>query len=70
MTASETTKAGKRIPKTSSGKPQPKVKKQIPTEDKLKKLFNSLCSQIDGGHFVNGIHTCDKSKLELTIVWL
>jgi hypothetical protein len=29
--------------------------------DQLKRLFTSLCAQIDGGHFKNAIRTCDKS---------
>lgn len=36
-------------------------KKEKTTEEKLQKLFASLCAQIDGGHFRNGLKTCDKS---------
>ncbi|KAL0056687.1 hypothetical protein AAF712_016707 [Marasmius tenuissimus] len=35
-------------------------KQPIPVPDRLKRLFNSLCAQIDGGHFSNAIKTCDK----------
>ncbi|KAJ2918323.1 hypothetical protein MD484_g2091, partial [Candolleomyces efflorescens] len=35
-------------------------KKPIPVPEKLKRLFTSLCAQIDGGHFANAIKTCDK----------
>ncbi|KAL0572458.1 hypothetical protein V5O48_009498 [Marasmius crinis-equi] len=35
-------------------------KQPIPVTDRLKRLFNSLCAQIDGGHFTNAIKTCDK----------
>ncbi|KAG8688334.1 hypothetical protein FRC08_011491, partial [Ceratobasidium sp. 394] len=31
-----------------------------PTEVRVKQLFKSLCSQIDGGHSANAIKTCDK----------
>lgn len=39
------------------------VKRPLSTIEKLKRLFNSLCAQIDGGHFSNAIRTCDKSML-------
>ncbi|KAK7030941.1 hypothetical protein VNI00_013888 [Paramarasmius palmivorus] len=35
-------------------------KQPVPVPDRLKRLFNSLCAQIDGGHFSNAIKTCDK----------
>ncbi|KAH9915348.1 hypothetical protein B0H21DRAFT_781920 [Amylocystis lapponica] len=36
-------------------------KKPPPTPvDRLKRLFTSLCAQIDGGHFANALKTCDK----------
>ncbi|KAI3608952.1 signal recognition particle 72 kda [Moniliophthora roreri] len=35
-------------------------KQPVPVPDRLKRLFNSLCAQIDGGHFTNAIKTCDK----------
>ncbi|KAI0319276.1 hypothetical protein OF83DRAFT_1055248 [Amylostereum chailletii] len=35
-------------------------KKQLTTADRLKRLFASLCAQIEGGHFKNAIKTCDK----------
>ncbi|KAF8991480.1 hypothetical protein BDQ17DRAFT_1287587 [Cyathus striatus] len=49
------------------GKPAPKKgpkpsspKAPLPPSEKLKRLFTSLCAQIDGGHFTNAIKTCDK----------
>ncbi|EIN06645.1 hypothetical protein PUNSTDRAFT_90354 [Punctularia strigosozonata HHB-11173 SS5] len=39
---------------------KPKAKRPLSTEERLKKLFGSLCAQIDGGHFPNAIRTCDK----------
>ncbi|KAG6811735.1 hypothetical protein H0H92_006087 [Tricholoma furcatifolium] len=57
-------------PKTvtgSSSKPKGKdfAKKAVPkpplsVPERLKRLFTSLCAQIDGGHFANAIKTCDK----------
>ncbi|KAG8688140.1 hypothetical protein FRC11_005988 [Ceratobasidium sp. 423] len=35
-------------------------KKPKPTEVRIKQLFGSLCTQIDGGHLANAIKTCDK----------
>ena len=54
------TKGGKNLKKT------PKQPLSIP--ERLKRLFNSLCAQIDGGHFTNAIKTCDKSKQASWIV--
>ena len=36
-------------------------KAPLPVADRLKRLFTSLCAQLDGGHFANAIKTCDKS---------
>ncbi|KAK7691524.1 hypothetical protein QCA50_004923 [Cerrena zonata] len=46
------TKGAKTLKKTS--------KQPLPTSEKLKRLFNSLCAQVDGGHFSNAVKTCDK----------
>jgi len=35
-------------------------KQPITTQERLKRLFTSLCAQIDGGHFGNAVKTCDK----------
>ncbi|KAH9925894.1 uncharacterized protein BXZ73DRAFT_49791 [Epithele typhae] len=35
-------------------------KQPLSVADRLKRLFTSLCAQIDGGHFANAIKTCDK----------
>jgi len=41
-------------------KPKSPPKPQVSVPDQLKRLFTSLCAQIDGGHFKNAIRTCDK----------
>ncbi|EFI28075.1 hypothetical protein CC1G_14101 [Coprinopsis cinerea okayama7 len=57
--------------KSKASKPDPKAigkgpgrkaaaKQPIPLPERLKRLFTSLCAQIDGGHFANAIKTCDK----------
>jgi len=40
----------------------PKTAAKPPTSvpERLKRLFTSLCAQIDGGHFGNAVKTCDK----------
>jgi signal recognition particle subunit SRP72 len=45
-------------------KPAKKVaaKQPLPVPERLRRLFTSLCAQIDGGHFNNAIKTCDKSS--------
>ncbi|TFK19433.1 hypothetical protein FA15DRAFT_175941 [Coprinopsis marcescibilis] len=35
-------------------------KQPVPVPERLKRLFTSLCAQIDGGHSTNAIKTCDK----------
>ncbi|RDX43747.1 hypothetical protein OH76DRAFT_1183055 [Lentinus brumalis] len=50
----QTTPAGRKLRQKSAPK-QP-----LPVGDRLKRLFTSLCAQIDGGHFANAIKTCDK----------
>ncbi|PPQ80100.1 LOW QUALITY PROTEIN: hypothetical protein CVT25_001468 [Psilocybe cyanescens] len=42
--------------KGNKGKP----KQPLSTSERLKRLFTSLCAQIDGGHFSNAVKTCDK----------
>ncbi|TFK68455.1 hypothetical protein BDN72DRAFT_898087 [Pluteus cervinus] len=37
-----------------------KKKQPLTVPERLKRLFTSLCAQIDGGHFTNAIKTCDK----------
>ncbi|KAF9525010.1 hypothetical protein CPB83DRAFT_860398 [Crepidotus variabilis] len=39
-------------------KAQPK--QPLSSQDRLKRLFTSLCAQIDGGYFTNAVKTCDK----------
>ncbi|KII95446.1 hypothetical protein PLICRDRAFT_48405 [Plicaturopsis crispa FD-325 SS-3] len=36
------------------------VKRPLSDSERLKRLFTSLCAQIDGGHFGNAIKTCEK----------
>lgn len=45
----------------SKSKPKAPPKQPLPVAERLKRLFTSLCAQIDGGHFTNAIKTCDKS---------
>ncbi|KAJ7106203.1 hypothetical protein C8R44DRAFT_638605 [Mycena epipterygia] len=40
--------------------PRPKTRAPIPLPDQLKRLFTTLCAQIDGGHHSKAIRTCDK----------
>ncbi|EIW80137.1 hypothetical protein CONPUDRAFT_90474 [Coniophora puteana RWD-64-598 SS2] len=35
-------------------------KQPAPVLDRIKRLFGSLCAQIDGGHFPNALKTCNK----------
>ncbi|KDR69905.1 hypothetical protein GALMADRAFT_77126 [Galerina marginata CBS 339.88] len=35
-------------------------KQPLSNQERLKRLFTSLCAQIDGGHFSNAVKTCDK----------
>ncbi|KAJ6529380.1 hypothetical protein B0H19DRAFT_1193826 [Mycena capillaripes] len=43
---------------THVSKPKTKAPPSVP--DQLKRLFTTLCAQIDGGHHPNAIKTCDK----------
>ncbi|KAF9047597.1 hypothetical protein BJ165DRAFT_1526887 [Panaeolus papilionaceus] len=54
--------AKKSVPtKDSRWKGQKSAPKKPPTtEERLRRLFTSLCAQIDGGHFANAVKTCDK----------
>ncbi|KAI9063949.1 hypothetical protein FKP32DRAFT_1591982 [Trametes sanguinea] len=56
-----TTKAAPK-PGSKPGQKRQKAapKQPLPVADRLKRLFTSLCAQIDGGHFANAIKTCDK----------
>ena len=51
------------MPTKAGGKQRQRTtpKQPLPVADRLKRLFTSLCAQIDGGHFANAIKTCDKS---------
>ncbi|KIL62467.1 hypothetical protein M378DRAFT_81199 [Amanita muscaria Koide BX008] len=54
------TVSGKRKP-AEKGPARKSRQKQPPSiPERLKRLFTSLCAQIDGGHFHNAIKTCDK----------
>jgi len=41
-------------------KRQPQKKQPVSLQERLKRLFSSLCAQIEGGHFTNAIKTCNK----------
>lgn len=50
---------------TAKNKGKDSARKTVPkpplsTQERLNRLFTSLCAQIDGGHFNNAIKTCDK----------
>ncbi|KAI5119301.1 hypothetical protein M0805_008216 [Coniferiporia weirii] len=55
-------KAPQPVQQRAPAKPRQKhaAKKQISPEEKLRRLFRSLCAQVDGGHFKNALKTCDK----------
>lgn len=54
------TKAGQTSSKIPSRQRHPKKQQPAPLTDRLKRLFTSLCAQVDGGHFANAIRTCNK----------
>ncbi|KAI0782942.1 hypothetical protein C8Q75DRAFT_488327 [Abortiporus biennis] len=52
-----------KAPSKSAKPPKTKAKSSKqppPPAERLKRLFTSLCAQIDGGYFTNAIKTCDK----------
>ncbi|KAG1767465.1 hypothetical protein EV702DRAFT_980064 [Suillus placidus] len=53
-------KAGQTSSKTPSRQRRPQKQQPALPTDRLKRLFTSLCAQVDGGHFANAIHTCNK----------
>ncbi|KAG2090736.1 uncharacterized protein F5147DRAFT_724384 [Suillus discolor] len=53
-------KAGQTSSKTPSRQRRPQKQQPAPLTDRLKRLFTSLCAQVDGGHFTNAIRTCNK----------
>ncbi|KZT03999.1 uncharacterized protein LAESUDRAFT_658784 [Laetiporus sulphureus 93-53] len=48
------------FPGKTHKKPAAKPKSPLSDADRLKRLFTSLCAQIDGAHFANALKTCDK----------
>lgn len=66
MSGSSGRAAASKVPSKSKEKVQKRTPKQpLPVSERLKRLFTSLCAQIDGGHFSNAVKTCDKIlKLE------
>ncbi|KAF8911680.1 hypothetical protein CPB84DRAFT_1671701 [Gymnopilus junonius] len=49
------------LPQKPSWKDHKATPKQpLPPQERLKRLFTSLCAQIDDGHFSNAVKTCDK----------
>jgi signal recognition particle subunit SRP72 len=55
------TKAPPQKKPAASAKPARKAKTVLSETEQLKRLFRALCAQIDGGHLVNAVKTCDKS---------
>ncbi|KAL4079044.1 hypothetical protein J3A83DRAFT_4085447 [Scleroderma citrinum] len=52
------------MPTTNRSSKQPVSKKaQHTPEERLRRLYTSLCAQVDGGHFTNAIKTCNKILL-------
>ncbi|KAJ7197377.1 hypothetical protein GGX14DRAFT_375019 [Mycena pura] len=47
-------------PSKSTHVSKQKTKTTLPVADQVKRLFKTLCAQIDGGHNSNAIATCDK----------
>ncbi|KAF7348694.1 SRP72 domain-containing protein [Mycena venus] len=47
-------------PAKSTHESKPKTRVPLPVPEQLKRLFKTLCAQIDGGHHANAIKTCDK----------
>lgn len=43
-----------------SSKKVPTTKQPLPVPEQIRRLFTSLCAQIDGAHFKNAVKTCDK----------
>lgn len=58
---SATTSAKPQAKTSSRHKAAAKPRAPVPVPEKLKRLFKSLCGQIDGGHLRNAVKTCDKS---------
>lgn len=50
-----------KVSKTTHTKKKTALKQPLSPAERLKRLFTSLCAQIDGGHFGNAVKTCDKS---------
>ncbi|KAI0820979.1 hypothetical protein BC629DRAFT_1277701 [Irpex lacteus] len=57
-TTQKNTSQGKTAANKSKKKATPK--QPLSVSERLRRLFSSLCAQIDGGHFSNAIKTCDK----------
>jgi signal recognition particle subunit SRP72 len=51
---------GAKAPKAKTARAKT-PKAPLPPAERLKRLFTSLCAQIDGGHLQNALKTCDKS---------
>ncbi|KAJ7512277.1 hypothetical protein B0H11DRAFT_1950515 [Mycena galericulata] len=49
-----------KTPTKSTHEFRPKTRAPLPISEQLKRLFKTLCSQIDGGHHLTAIRTCDK----------
>ena len=62
--------AGKAPSKPTAGRSKQATKPRapLPVPEKLKRLFKSLCAQIDGGHLSNAVKTCDKSACAIALL--
>ncbi len=65
-TTQKNTSQGKTTANKSKKKATPK--QPLSVSERLRRLFSSLCAQIDGGHFSNAIKTCDKSTLRYVLL--
>lgn len=61
-------KAKSRVTAANQRKTAAASKKPTPVPERLKRLFTSLCAQIDGGHFGNAVKTCDKSAYRVGVL--
>jgi signal recognition particle subunit SRP72 len=59
-TAAAPKPGGAKAPKAKTARAKT-PKEPLPPAERLKRLFTSLCAQIDGGHLQNALKTCDKS---------
>ena len=56
-TTSQSSKASKARPKSKQAATE---KSKLSEKERVKRLYKSLCAQIDDAHFTNALKTCDK----------